>query len=215
MQEPLEAARARMVEEQIKARGISDRSVLRSFLTVPRHEFVPEEHRHDAYRDGPLPIGNGQTISQPYMVASMTEAARVEPGSRVLEIGTGSGYQAAILAELGADVFTVERLELLSSRAQGILGSLGYTQIRFLIADGTLGWESEAPFDAVVVTAGAPQLPKPLLEQLANGGRLVIPIEDGFSQVLYVVTKTAGETHKERKERCTFVPLIGEFGWDR
>jgi protein-L-isoaspartate(D-aspartate) O-methyltransferase len=149
------------------------------------------------------------------MVASMTEAARVEPGSRVLEIGTGSGYQAAILAELGASVFTVERLEVLSNRAQGILASLGYTEIRFLVADGTLGWKSEAPFDAVVVTAGAPRLPEPLLEQLADGGRLVIPIEDGFSQVLYVVTKTAGKTHKERKERCTFVPLIGKYGWDR
>lgn len=215
MQDPLEPARARMVEEQIKARGVSDQSVLRALLTVPRHEFVPEENQHEAYRDGPLPIGNGQTISQPYMVASMTEAARVEPGSRILEIGTGSGYQAAILAELGASVFTVERLELLSKRAQGILVSLGYTEIRFLVADGTLGWQSEAPFDAVVVTAGAPQLPEPLLEQLADGGRLVIPIEDGFSQVLYVVTKTGGETRRERKERCTFVPLIGKYGWDR
>ncbi|HUV14585.1 MAG TPA: protein-L-isoaspartate(D-aspartate) O-methyltransferase [Acidobacteriota bacterium] len=215
MQDPLEPDRARMVEEQIKARGVSDQSVLRALLTVPRHEFVPEENQHEAYRDGPLPIGNGQTISQPYMVASMTEAARVEPGSRILEIGTGSGYQAAILAELGASVFTVERLELLSKRAQGILVSLGYTEIRFLVADGTLGWQSEAPFDAVVVTAGAPQLPEPLLEQLADGGRLVIPIEDGFSQVLYVVTKTGGETRRERKERCTFVPLIGKYGWDR
>jgi protein-L-isoaspartate(D-aspartate) O-methyltransferase len=215
VQDPLEPDRARMVEEQIKARGVSDQSVLRALLTVPRHEFVPEENQHEAYRDGPLPIGNGQTISQPYMVASMTEAARVEPGSRILEIGTGSGYQAAILAELGASVFTVERLELLSKRAQGILVSLGYTEIRFLVADGTLGWQSEAPFDAVVVTAGAPQLPEPLLEQLADGGRLVIPIEDGFSQVLYVVTKTGGETRRERKERCTFVPLIGKYGWDR
>jgi len=215
VEDPLESARARMVEEQIKARGVSDQSVLRAFLTVPRHEFVPEENQHDAYRDGPLPIGNGQTISQPYMVASMTEAARIEPGNRILEIGTGSGYQTATLAELGANVFTVERLRLLSNRAQEVLNSLGYAQIRFLVADGTLGWQSEAPFDAVVVTAGAPHLPEPLLEQLSEGGRLVIPIEDGFSQVLYVVTRTAGDIHKERKERCTFVPLIGEFGWDR
>ncbi len=215
MEDPLEPARARMVEEQIVARGVSDQSVLRAFRTVPRHEFVPEEYRRDAYRDGPLPIGNGQTISQPYMVASMTEAARVEPGNRILEIGTGSGYQAAILAELGAFVFTVERLRLLSNLAQEVLDSLGYTQIRFLVADGTLGWQAEAPFDAVVVTAGAPHLPEPLLDQLADGGRLVIPIEDGFSQILHVVTKTEGEIHEERKERCTFVPLIGEFGWDR
>jgi protein-L-isoaspartate(D-aspartate) O-methyltransferase len=204
-----------MVKDQIEARGVRDPQVLRAFLTVPRHSFVPKEYQNDAYRDGPLPIGDGQTISQPYMVASMTEAARIRLGYRVLEIGTGSGYQAAILAELGATVFTVERLEQLSSRARAILDSLGYAQIHYLVADGTLGWKSEAPFDAVVVTAGAPHLPEPLLEQLAEGGRLVIPIEDGFSQVLHIVTKVEGEFHKTRKERCTFVPLIGKHGWDR
>jgi protein-L-isoaspartate(D-aspartate) O-methyltransferase len=204
-----------MVKDQIEARGVCDQRVLSAFLTVPRHAFVPKEYQRDAYRDGPLPIGDGQTISQPYMVASMTEAARIRPGNRVLEIGTGSGYQTAILAELGAEVFTMERLEQLSSRAQAILESLGYSQIRYRVADGTLGWKSEAPFDVVVVTAGAPHLPEPLLDQLAEGGRLVIPIENGFSQVLNVVTKVEDELHKVRKERCTFVPLIGKHGWDR
>lgn len=204
-----------MVEDQIEARGICDQRVLKAFLKVPRHEFVPPEYRRDAYRDGPLPIGKGQTISQPYMVASMTEAARIEPGNRVLEIGTGSGYQAAILAELGALVFTVERFRQLSNRAQEVLRSLGYTQIDFRVGDGTLGWQAEAPFDAIIVTAGAPHLPEPLLEQLVEGGRLVIPIEDGFSQVLHVVTKAEGEVRRERKERCTFVPLIGKHGWER
>lgn len=215
MEDSLQQVRARMVEDQIEARGICDQRVLKAFLKVPRHEFVPPEYRRDAYRDGPLPIGKGQTISQPYMVASMTEAARIEPGNRVLEIGTGSGYQAAILAELGALVFTVERFRQLSNRAQEVLRSLGYTQIDFRVGDGTLGWQAEAPFDAIIVTAGAPHLPEPLLEQLVEGGRLVIPIEDGFSQVLHVVTKAEGEVRRERKERCTFVPLIGKHGWER
>jgi protein-L-isoaspartate(D-aspartate) O-methyltransferase len=202
-----------MVEEQIQLRGITDSRVLQAFLEVPRHEFVPQRLRFEAYRDCPLPIGEGQTISQPYMVASMTLAASIEPGDRVLEIGTGSGYQAAILAELGAEVFTVERLSSLSLAAQEVLRKLDYTRIHFRIANGTLGWESRAPFSAIVVTAGAPSIPSPLVDQLALNGRLVVPIEEGLSQVLYVVVKTDSGIKKNRGERCTFVPLLGEYGW--
>jgi protein-L-isoaspartate(D-aspartate) O-methyltransferase len=214
MPESLDTERKRMVEEQIQLRGISDSRVLQAFLKVPRHEFVPQRLRLEAYRDCPLPIGEGQTISQPYMVASMTRAADVQPGDRVLEIGTGSGYQAAILAELGAEVYTVERLSSLSTTAQEVLRELDYTSIHFKIANGTLGWESEAPFAAIVVTAGAPNIPPPLVDQLRLRGKLVVPIEEGLSQVLYVVVKTEGGIEKNRGERCTFVPLVGEYGWE-
>ena len=213
MPRSLDIERKRMVEEQIQLRGITDSRVLQAFLAVPRHEFVPQRLRFDAYRDCPLPIGEGQTISQPYMVASMTLAASVRPGDRVLEIGTGSGYQAAILAELGAEVYTVERLSSLSLAAQKVLRRLDYTPVHFKIADGTLGWESEAPFSAIIVTAGAPSIPSPLVDQLALNGRLVVPVEDGLSQVLYVVVKTESGIEKNRGERCTFVPLLGEHGW--
>jgi protein-L-isoaspartate(D-aspartate) O-methyltransferase len=210
----MDTERKRMVEAQIQSRGITDSRVLQAFLTVPRHEFVPQRLRSDAYRDCPLPIGEGQTISQPYMVASMTLAARVRAGDRVLEIGTGSGYQAGILAELGAEVYTVERLASLSLAAQEVLSRLDYTEVHFKIANGTLGWESQAPFAAIIVTAGAPNIPPPLVDQLDLSGRLVIPIEEGLSQVLYVVVKTESGIEKNRGERCTFVPLLGEYGWE-
>ncbi|GAB4229836.1 MAG: protein-L-isoaspartate(D-aspartate) O-methyltransferase [Acidobacteriota bacterium] len=206
-------ARRRMVQEQIAARGVRNPAVLAAFLKVPRHRFVPRDWRAQAYRDGPLPIGRGQTISQPYMVAVMTELADVQPGHKVLEVGTGSGYQAAILAELGADVYSVERIPELAERARKLLEELGY-HVHIKVADGSLGWPEEAPFDRIIVTAGAPRIPDPLVEQLAEGGRLVIPVDDGFSQILCVADKTAGGLHVEHHDRCAFVPLIGKYGWD-
>ncbi len=207
-----EAARRNMVESQLKGRGISDPKVLDAFLKVPRHEFVQPRFRSQAYRDSPLPIGEGQTISQPYMVAVMTETVEVHADQRILEIGTGSGYQAAILAELGAHVFSVERIPALAERARILLDAVGY-EVAVHVGDGTLGWPEEAPFDRILVTAGAPDVPSPLLEQLNPDGRLIIPVDDGFSQVLSVFKKTEGGVVEDRRERCTFVPLIGEYGW--
>lgn len=206
-------ARQRMVDEQIAARGVRDPAVLAAFRKVPRHRFVPRDWRDQAYRDGPLPIGRGQTISQPYMVAVMTQLAEVRPGHKVLEVGTGSGYQAAILAELGADVYSVERIPELAERARALLEDLGY-RVQIKVADGSLGWPEEAPFDRIIVTAGAPRIPDPLVEQLAEDGRLVIPVDDGFSQILCVAHRTAGALRVEQHDRCAFVPLIGKYGWD-
>lgn len=208
------AARSRMVETQLKPRGIRSAAVLRAFLAVPRHEFVPEDLAGDAYRDCPLPIGEGQTISQPYMVATMTEALAVDPGLRILEIGTGSGYQAAILVSMGARVYSIERLPAIACAAEERLARLGY-RVELRVGDGTLGWPEAAPFDRIVVTAGAPSLPAPLVEQLVPGGRLVIPIDEGFSQVLRVFELDPAGLTEERREHCTFVPLIGEHGWKR
>jgi len=205
--------RQRMVKQQIAARGVSDRRVLQAMLTVPRHLFVPEDIRHRAYDDTPLPIGSGQTISQPFMVAWMTELLRVEKDHRVLEIGTGSGYQAAILAELAAEVFSVEKRAELASEAQERLSALGYRNIRIRVGDGTLGWPEEAPFDGIVVTAGAPSVPQPLLEQLAEGGRLVIPIGSSGMQMLTVVEREGNRYRTREEGSCVFVPLVGKFGW--
>ena len=215
MSDPYEIEREEMVKNQLKRRGIRNLRLLAAFRNVPRHEFVPAKLRSRAYHDGPLPIGQEQTISQPYMVAVMTQAAEVELGDRVLEIGMGSGYQTAILAVLGASVFTIERIPGLVELAEERLERLNYTDIHTRVADGTLGWEEEAPFDAIVVTAGAPEIPQPLLAQLVDGGRVVIPLEEGVSQVLYVVRRTEEGFKKERGEPCTFVPLIGEYGWKR
>lgn len=213
MAEDFEASRQSMVENQLRGRGIRDSRVLEAFLKVPREEFVRARFRNQAYRDSPLPIGENQTISQPYMVAVMTEIARIEPGLRILEIGTGSGYQAAILAELGARVFSVERRPALGEQARRLLQSLGY-DVAVHIGDGTLGWPDMAPFDRILVTAGAPDVPAPLVEQLADGGSIVIPVDDGFSQVLSIYRKSSQGLAEERRERCTFVPLIGKFGWN-
>lgn len=212
-EQDLEAGRRRMVETQIRGRGIDDPEVLRAFLKVPRHEFVNPDFWDRAYADSPLPISEGQTISQPYMVAAMTAAARIKPADRILEVGTGSGYQAAILAELGAQVYTTERIPELSRRACTIISNLGYTNVRFRVSNGTLGWPEEAPFDVILVTAGAPKIPAPLEEQLGEGGRLVIPVENGFGQILYTITREKGVLQRRRGERCSFVPLIGEHGW--
>ncbi len=207
--------RKRMVETQLKSRGIQDPGVLTAFLKVPRHEFVPEDLRDQAYQDGPLPIGYNQTISQPYMVAVMVQQASVGPGERVLELGTGSGYQAAILAELGSEVYTAERIPDLAEEAEARLERLGYGKVNVRLSNGTLGWEEQAPFDAIIVSAAAPKIPDPLLEQLAEGGRLIIPLDDGPSQILSLIERTPEGFRKHQGERCTFVPLLGEYGWKK
>ncbi len=205
----MEALRLEMVRTQIEALGIADLEVLRAMRAVPRHEFVPEEMRRFAYEDRPLPIGDGQTISQPYIVALMTELARPRKGSRVLEIGTGSGYQAAVLAEMGAEVHTIEIIPALAEEAHRTLESLGYKGIRYRVGDGYRGWPEAAPFDAVIVTAAPGHVPQPLVDQLKEGGRLVIPVGEG-SQYLEVVTRTAGASRKETITAVRFVPMTGE-----
>lgn len=205
--------RLRMVESQLVTRGIRDPAVLEAFREVPRHLFVPLEYRQRAYEDRPLPIGKGQTISQPYMVAVMVEHAALEADSRVLEIGTGSGYQTALLSEIADLVFSIERIDWLAHRARRLLQELGYEQVRIRTGDGTLGWPEKSPFDAILVSAGSPSIPQPLLDQLAMGGRLLIPLQDSQIQTLEVVTRTPSGFERQRKDPCSFVPLIGEHGW--
>lgn len=203
-----------MVERQIKARGVLDPKVLEAMLNVPRHLFVEEGLRDQAYSDYPLPIGERQTISQPYMVAAMTEALLLKGGERVLEIGTGSGYQAAVLERIVSKVYTVERIPELARRARRLFDSLSLTKINLRVCDGTLGWEEEAPFDAIIVTAGAPTVPEEYLQQLMPGGRLVIPVGSQGSQVLIRVTKrNENDFQEERLMDCRFVPLLGKHGW--
>jgi protein-L-isoaspartate(D-aspartate) O-methyltransferase len=206
-------ARERMVETQIKARGIKDERVLKAMLKVPRHLFVDEALRDQAYGDFPLPIGEGQTISQPYIVALMTEALELKGIERVLEIGTGSGYQTAILAELALWVYTIERFPTLLERAKKVLNELGYKNISFKLDDGTLGWKEAAPFDAIIVTAASPDIPPPLVEQLAEGGRIVIPVGDEFSQTLIKGVKKGGKLHTKALEPVRFVKLVGAYGF--
>lgn len=209
-----EKRRRSMVEEQIVARGVTDRKVIQAMLKVPRHYFVEEAMRESAYGDFPLPVGNGQTISQPYMVAVMTEKLELDKDSIILEIGTGSGYQTAILAEICERVFTIERIGKLEKRARLKLEGLGYKNIAFKIGDGTLGWSKFSPYDGILITAAAPKVPELLFSQLKEGGRMVIPLGNSFSQVLTVVRKEDGEKVEERYFGCTFVPLIGREGWD-
>ena len=208
------AAGERMVAEQIRARGVADPRVLAALRRVPRHRFIPEHLWSQAYADYPLPIGEDQTISQPYIVALMTEILELKETDRVLEVGTGSGYQAAVLAELAATVFSIDRKGGLADQARSILDSLGYRNIRIRVGDGTLGWPQEAPFDGILVTAGAPQVPRPLVEQLAGGGRLVIPVGDRFTQTLTRVRQTGEGLKFEYYGGCRFVRLIGKYGWD-
>jgi len=205
--------RERMVARQIEARGVADLRVLAALRQVPRHLFIPRHLWDQAYGDYPLPIGEDQTISQPYIVALMTEILEVKETDRVLEIGTGSGYQAAILAELAAAVFTIDRVGGLAHHAREVLDSLGYRNIQIRVGDGTLGWPEEMPFDAIIVTAGAPKIPRPLTEQLALGGRLVIPVGNLFSQTLTCVRKTREGLKFEYHGGCRFVRLIGKYGW--
>jgi protein-L-isoaspartate(D-aspartate) O-methyltransferase len=208
-----ERRRARMVDEQILARGITDPLVLAAMRKVPRHLFLPPEHVPMAYEDRPLPIGEGQTISQPYMVAVMTNALKLEGQEKVLEVGTGSGYQAAVLAEIAAHVVTTERRPDLAEEARKRLESLGYVNVEVVVGDGSRGYGERAPYDGIVVTAGAPSVPETLIEQLAEGGRLVIPVGNSYHQTLTRVTRRSGGDQVERLEGCVFVPLIGEYGW--
>lgn len=206
-------ARERMVEEQLVPRGIRDTRVLEAMRKVPRHRFVPDEMKAAAYEDRPLGIGHEQTISQPYMVAIMTEALELTGREKTLEIGTGSGYQAALLAELSHHVYTVERVKDLQDRARKILDALGYTNISYHVSNGTLGWKEHQPYDAIMVTAGAPRVPNSLADQLAEGGRLLIPVGDRFGQILTRVTKKYGRLESENLGGCRFVALLGEEGW--
>ncbi len=208
-----EDARFAMVETQLVARGITDARVLAVMRRLPRHRFVDPSLQAKVYEDHALAIGNGQTISQPYMVAVMTEALGLTGSERVLEVGTGSGYQTAVLAELSQDVYSIERMPRLADRAEQTLKALGYTRIHLKVGDGTLGWRAAAPFDAIVVTAGAPAIPTPLIEQLAEGGQLAIPIGARDSQILTRAVKQAGTLDVTEKTPCVFVPLLGAFGW--
>ena len=207
-------ARLKMVEEQITARGIKDAKLIAAIKKIPRHLFVEEALQNQAYTDHPLPIGEKQTISQPYMAALMTEALLLTGEERVLEIGTGSGYQTAILAELSEKVFSIERIRPLAIRARKLLYELGYFNVEIKIFDGTFGWMEESPFDAILVTAGSPDIPQPLIDQLTTGGRLVIPVGDAFVQDLFRVTKTEAGVKKEDLGGCRFVKLIGKYGWE-
>lgn len=208
-----EAMRDRMVEEQLIPRGIQDKRVLAAFRKIPRHEFIQEEFWESAYNDYPLPIGGGQTISQPYMVALMTECLNLKGPERVLEIGTGSGYQMAILAELAKEVYSVERFQGLADSSRKIFDKLGYNNCKIKVGDGTLGWQEYAPYDGILVTAGAPGIPESLTRQLKDGARLVIPIGSGFSQVLTIVEKKGGSLKTQEVCGCVFVPLVGKEGW--
>jgi protein-L-isoaspartate(D-aspartate) O-methyltransferase len=209
--DPQAVAREKMVAEQIEARGISDARVLAAMRAVPRHELVPADQRGRAYDDRPLPIGHDQTISQPYIVALMTELARVEPGDVVLEVGTGSGYQAAVLAECGARVFTIEIVDALAKRAARDLARLGYASVTVKSGDGYAGWPAHAPFDAVVVTAAAPRVPDALLAQIRTGGRLVIPVgETGALQRLEVHERSDSGWTVHEVAPVRFVPMTGK-----
>lgn len=208
-----EIERNRMVDEQLIPRGISDPRVLEAFRKVPRHKFVSKMLLGEAYADYPLPIGEGQTISQPYMVALMTQSLKLKGGESVLEVGTGSGYQTAILAELAKKVFTVERFKPLAGQARETLAALGCKNSEIKVGDGSVGWKERGPYDAILVTAGAPEIPYSLVQQLADNGRLVIPVGDAYSQVLTVVEKAKDKTISTEVCGCVFVPLIGEEGW--
>jgi protein-L-isoaspartate(D-aspartate) O-methyltransferase len=214
LEEQFREARQLMVETQIKRRGVSDPQVLAAMDKIPRHRFVPRHLWEQAYSDYPLPIGEDQTISQPYIVALMTETLELTGSEKVLELGTGSGYQAAILAELAARVYTIERLPSLARLAEQVLSDLGYTNVQVRVSDGTLGWLEEAPFDGILVTAGSPQVPPPLVEQLAIGGRLVIPVGDSYTQTLTRVRRTPEGLKYEYLGGCRFVKLIGKHGWE-
>ena len=206
-------ARNRMVESQLISRGIKDARVLETMRKLPRHRFVEEALVSQAYNDHPLPIGEKQTISQPYMVALMTEALELQGPERVLEIGTGSGYQTAILAELAEKIYSIERLRALSARAQRILDDLGYFNVVLKVGDGTVGLKEEAPFEAIMVTAGSPDVPQPLVDQLAMGGRLVVPVGDRYTQALMKIVRVKEGISKTDLGGCRFVNLLGTHGW--
>ena len=205
--------RRNMVESQLRARGIRDERVLAAMLHVPRHEFVSEDYRDQVYEDHPIPIGESQTLSQPYIVAIMLEALALDSADAVLEIGTGSGYQTALLSEITRKVYSIERHASLARAAQDTLARLGYTNVQVLLGDGTHGLPERAPFDAIVVSAAAPQIPPPLFEQLREGGRMVIPVGPAHAQALQLVRKHDGQPVVTAMEGCRFVPLIGSEGY--
>lgn len=202
-----------MVQYQLMSRGIHDERVLKAMSEVPRHMFVPESYRYTAYEDCPLPIGEGQTISQPYMVAIMTQCLKLRGKAKVLEIGTGSGYQAAVLSRLTDHIYTIERYEVLAQKAKIVLQEAGYDNVDVIVGDGSLGLPDRAPFQGIIVTACAPHIPKCLLDQLETGGRLVIPIGNPYNQMLHQIVKTEGGIEDRGILECAFVPLIGEEGW--
>lgn len=212
-EEDFAALRQAMVEEQLVGRGIHDGRLLDAMRAVPRHQFVPRQEQIYAYQDRPLPIGQGQTISQPYIVALMTELLLLKPEDRVLEIGTGSGYQAAILGQLAGEVHTIERHAELAKRAKRVLRGIDADHIHVHVGDGSLGWPEAAPYDAILATASAPSAPQPLLEQLAPGGKLVLPVGGARQQYLQRWTRTEGGFRYDDVTPVAFVPLIGEHGW--
>ncbi|MDY6795683.1 MAG: protein-L-isoaspartate(D-aspartate) O-methyltransferase [Actinomycetota bacterium] len=214
-EEYLYRMRVKMVERQIASRGIGNPRVLNAMLSVHRHLFVPGSMQDRAYDDSPLPIGDGQTISQPYMVAWMTELLNIRDTDRILEVGTGSGYQAAILCELSEKVFSIEKYSSLAAKAEERLNSLGYENVTIRVGDGSLGWPEEAPFDGIIVTAGSPAVPEPLIEQLSDGGRLVIPVGPSGMQMLTLVRREGAKYITREEGSCVFVPLVGKFGWRR
>jgi protein-L-isoaspartate(D-aspartate) O-methyltransferase len=203
-----------MVDHQLRRRGIKDERVLAAMVKIPRHRFLPDPNEPGAYGDYPLPIGYGQTISQPYMVAVMSEALCLTGNERVLEIGTGSGYQAAILAELSREVYSIERFPSLAERARSVLTDLGYTNVTVIVGDGSLGHSEAAPYDRIIVTAAAPEISNPWVEQLAEGGILLAPIGDRWGQTLTKAVKRGGKLEYQNLGGCVFVPLVGEHGWD-
>jgi protein-L-isoaspartate(D-aspartate) O-methyltransferase len=207
--------REEMVVTRIATQGIRDRQVLAAMVKVPRHRFVPPKYLESAYQDHPLPIGEGQTISQPYMVALMTERLALKGNEKVLEIGTGSGYQTAILAELVREVYSVEKFPSLAEGAGKLLNDLGYKNVKVIVGDGSRGLEDKAPFDSIIVTAGTPSIPPTLIAQLADKGKMVIPVGDSFSQTLIVTEKDQDEVKTTSVCGCVFVPLVGEYGWKK
>jgi len=213
MSHDFKLARERMVKNQLASRGVADEGVLQAMGKIPRHLFISEALAGEAYNDHPVPIGEKQTISQPYIVALMTEALELKGKENTLEIGTGSGYQTAILAELSSRVYTIERIKSLLVDARKLLAQLGYSNILFKAFDGTLGWKEYAPFDAIMITAGAPSLPEPLMDQLADNGRMIIPVGDRYTQELIKVTKKGENLEQESLGGCRFVNLIGIHGW--
>jgi protein-L-isoaspartate(D-aspartate) O-methyltransferase len=206
-------SRERMVNNQLIPRGIKDERVLQVMGKIPRHLFIEDALYGEAYNDHPVPIGEKQTISQPYIVALMTEALELQGNENTLEIGTGSGYQTAILAELSSRVYTIERIKSLLEQARKLLSQLKYDNILFKVSDGTLGWKEYAPFDAIMVTAGAPDVTKPLIDQLADNGRMIIPVGDRYSQELLKVIKKGKKVEQKSLGGCRFVNLIGAHGW--
>lgn len=207
-----EVLRKRMVEEQLAARGIKNKRVLDAFNKIERHKFIPEETRSSSYADFPVPIGEGQTISQPYIVALMTESLDLTGTEKVLEIGTGSGYQTAILAELSGEVYSIERFSSLTKKAENLLIELGYINIKIKWGDGTLGWPEAAPFDRIIITAATPQIPLPLAEQLKENGRMIVPLGESFSQILTQAEKRNNKLESTQICGCVFVPLVGKYG---